>query len=192
MLIVQNRRINIYENLIFSISITLFNLSAFINSIFFSKFLYKNGAFSGFYSYGTIEEDIFAIFDIFPQISGCIISLILNGIILIKIRHEKKQAASMIKGGTNETTLTINILFHTIMPLFLVIYANVYYHLAFQYNIQSKVAEKIFVLLDLSYSIVCPLSLILFIGIYRSYFKKIFCFNKITLTKVSMTKNIMV
>uniref|UniRef100_A0A0K0DXY3 7TM_GPCR_Srx domain-containing protein n=1 Tax=Strongyloides stercoralis TaxID=6248 RepID=A0A0K0DXY3_STRER len=192
MLIVHNRNVSFFENLIISVMAVIFNFITLIHTLFFSNDIYKNSAFSAYYSYGSLTDDVFAWFDMMPQIIGCTISLILNGLILLKIRNEKKQASSVKKNNSNEVSLTINLLIQTILPLFLVVYANVLYYFIFQLNIPSVLARKLYEILDLSYRILCPISLVLFMKIYRSYFKKIFCFEKITSTKISMTKNIYV
>uniref|UniRef100_A0A0K0FAK3 non-specific serine/threonine protein kinase n=1 Tax=Strongyloides venezuelensis TaxID=75913 RepID=A0A0K0FAK3_STRVS len=77
----------------------------------------KTSQYSSYYSYGSLEDDVIAWFDMIPQIIGCTIGLILNVIIIIKIKNDTMKSVSSKKNSTNEVALTINIIFHTIMPL---------------------------------------------------------------------------
>uniref|UniRef100_A0A0N5A632 Serpentine receptor class gamma n=1 Tax=Parastrongyloides trichosuri TaxID=131310 RepID=A0A0N5A632_PARTI len=192
-LIMFHRETSIYENIAVGIFTLLFNFVSLIHTTFFATNMYPNSMFTAFYTYGSILEEIFPWFDMAPQIISGSIAFILNIILLVKIRIEKKKTALNKKNASGEISLTVNLLFHTIMPLILILYANIYYSLLFFAGMESVVAEMVYDYMELFYLVICPVSLVLFIELYRRFFFSLYydkkMNNKVSV-KISYTKTI--
>uniref|UniRef100_A0A0N4ZB24 Serpentine receptor class gamma n=1 Tax=Parastrongyloides trichosuri TaxID=131310 RepID=A0A0N4ZB24_PARTI len=170
MLIVYQRETSAFENIALAIFSLLFNFICLIHTTLYATNLSQSSLFTKFFTYGPMLEDYMAWFDIAPQVISGIIAFFMNIGILVKIRIETIKTVARSKSYSNEVTLTINLLFHTIMPLFFIFYANIYYNILINAGIESPIAAKIYHFLELSYLIISPLSLVLFIKSYRNYF----------------------
>uniref|UniRef100_A0A0N4ZM53 G_PROTEIN_RECEP_F1_2 domain-containing protein n=1 Tax=Parastrongyloides trichosuri TaxID=131310 RepID=A0A0N4ZM53_PARTI len=121
MLIFFNRKVSTLENIFIALLTLLPSFVGFINSAFISKYVYKD------YVYGIknwFSSVIFEYMDVLPQIASSVMCLIFNIAILIKIQISKKNAHHRVVKNDSDVALTINLLFHALCPLILLVYIN--------------------------------------------------------------------
>uniref|UniRef100_A0AAF5DFA8 G-protein coupled receptors family 1 profile domain-containing protein n=2 Tax=Strongyloides stercoralis TaxID=6248 RepID=A0AAF5DFA8_STRER len=183
-LIFFNRTVLLFENIIIAIITMIPSFVAFINCVFFSNIIYSDRTFEYKHYY---SDSIFEYMDIFPQVASSFLALILNIMILIKVNISAKKSSDKSFNKKLEVPLTINLLFHSICPLILLVWANMMMFLRATHNSEGEKSNLFlaYAHLGMTYRILSPITMILFMESYRSGFLRwIGCEKKKSFIKV--------
>ncbi|CEF69720.1 Hypothetical protein SRAE_2000436700 [Strongyloides ratti] len=184
-LIFFNRSVLLFENIIIAIIALIPSFVAFINCVFFSNIIYSDDTFEYKHYYSS---SLFVYMDLLPQVTSSIFALILNILILIKVNIINKKSKEFISTKKSEVPLTINLMFHSICPLILLIWINMMVIFRVTHNSKGEKTIWFFIYaqFDLIYRILSPITMIIFIEAYRNGILKWFkCGNKKLFIKVS-------
>uniref|UniRef100_A0A0K0ES36 G-protein coupled receptors family 1 profile domain-containing protein n=1 Tax=Strongyloides stercoralis TaxID=6248 RepID=A0A0K0ES36_STRER len=172
-LIYFNRVVLLPENICIAIITLIPSFVAFIDSVFFSNIVYSDGVFEHKHYYSS---DLFVYMDILPQVTSSVLALFLNIMILMKVKMATKRSNDKSTVEKSEIPLTINLLFHSICPLILLVWGNLMIILGYIYNENGErtLSFMVFNKCDMIYRIISPITMIAFIEVYRYRFLKWF------------------
>uniref|UniRef100_A0A0K0EJH0 G-protein coupled receptors family 1 profile domain-containing protein n=1 Tax=Strongyloides stercoralis TaxID=6248 RepID=A0A0K0EJH0_STRER len=180
-----NRTVLLFENITIAVITMIPSFVASINCVFFSNVVFSDDTFEYKHYY---SDAIFEYMDLFPQVASSFLALILNVMILIKVNVSAKKSSDKLLNRKSEIPLTINLLFHSICPLILLIWANTMSILRVTHNSKGEKSNlfMVYVNLDMVYRILSPITMILFMKAYRNGFLRwIGCENKKLFIKIS-------
>uniref|UniRef100_A0A0N4ZZU9 G_PROTEIN_RECEP_F1_2 domain-containing protein n=1 Tax=Parastrongyloides trichosuri TaxID=131310 RepID=A0A0N4ZZU9_PARTI len=85
-------------------------------------------------------------------------------------QNEKKNSKNRASKGYDEIILTINLMFHTVFPFILLIYANLLISIpGFGITIYGKTpAFETYGVIDIIYRFLSPITMIIFMDVYRN------------------------